>query len=108
MANNHAYAIKLSLVSYTLQRVPIKLIPTVWGLTANQFVGEYLSGVPIETIVTELQNQTSPTANLTAAELVALIPAASADTSEDCLFLDVIVPKSTFAAKRRRASTGGE
>lgn len=67
-----------------------------------------MTGTPIATIVSELQNQTSLTANASVADLVALIPKASADTAEDCLFLDVVVPKSIFAAKKKRNHKGGE
>jgi len=58
-----------------------------WELTEYQF----LSGTPLSVLI----NQTAQAGNLS----LASIPPPDPRTSEDCLFLDVFVPKSIFDTK---------
>ncbi len=72
-----------------------RLILAAWELTQIEF----LSGVPLSVLI----NQTSSaSANLS----LASIPAPDPRTSEDCLFLDVFVPKSIFDSKATKHSKG--
>ena len=64
-----------------------------WELIAEQF----LSGVPIATLINE-----SSTSTLSLAD----IPKAAAGTSEDCLFLDVMVPEKIFNSPRAKKKRG--
>jgi hypothetical protein len=73
----------------------VELISAAWELIEEQF----LEGVPLSVLI----NQTTAAANLS----VSSIPPPDPGTSEDCLFLDVFVPKSIFDCKSKRNS-GGE
>lgn len=78
----------------------------LWYLIANQFQTNYTLGQNISNF-----NYTAASATAQA-QIPALIAASQPDprTSEDCLFLDVIVPKPIFDnannMHRKRAGTG--
>lgn len=61
-----------------------RLIFAAWELTELKF----LTGTPLATLL----NQSSTAANLS----LSSIPAPDPRTSEDCLFLDVMVPKKIY------------
>jgi hypothetical protein len=78
----------------------------VWAKTAGVFIPEYLTGTNISTILKGISQY--PTADeVDPRTLLSLLPKAIPGTSEDCLFLDVVVPKSVFSgAKKRNAKRG--
>lgn len=72
----------------------VELISAAWELIEEDF----LEGVPLSVLI----NQTTAAANLS----LASIPPPDPSTSEDCLFLDVFVPKSIFDCKSERNNGG--
>jgi hypothetical protein len=91
-----------SKVSFALRRVQVilllqhiispVLISVAWELTEFDF----LTGTPLSVLI----NQTSQAGNLN----LSSIPVPDPRTSEDCLFLDVFVPKSIFDSKATKDS----
>lgn len=63
-----------------------------WILSAETWIGQYLTGQPINISYAAIE---ASNASLTTANALQAIPQAPG-TSEDCLFLDVMVPKSIF------------
>jgi hypothetical protein len=94
MGNKVSFALKLIQVIFTAAHAILaELICTAWELTQTEF----LSGTPLSVLI----NQTSSaSANLS----LASIPAPDPLTSEDCLFLDVFVPKSIFDSNATKNS----
>jgi hypothetical protein len=84
----------------TAHIISAQLISAAWELIEEQF----LEGVPLSVLL----NQTaSASANLSSAS----IPPPGPGTSEDCLFLDVFVPKSIFDSwysTNSKRNSGGE
>lgn len=76
-----------------------ELISSAWELTEVDF----LEGKPLSVLI----NQTSASANMSLGN----IPPPAPGTSEDCLFLDVFVPKSVFDSRsltNSKRNSGGE
>ena len=61
-----------------------------WGQIADKFFPDYLEGIPFNLSATEAANNASSTGASTKQD---------PRTSEDCLFLDVIVPQQVFNAQ---------
>jgi hypothetical protein len=91
--NKVSFALRRVQVNPTVQHIiPLVLILVAWELTEFEF----LSGTPLSVLI----NQTSQAGNLN----LSSIPAPDPRTSEDCLFLDVLVPKSIFDSKATKDS----
>jgi hypothetical protein len=90
----------LQVISNAVHTIFAKLISAAWELTEEEF----LNGVPLSVLI----NQTATAlANLS----LASIPPPAPGTSEDCLFLDVFVPKSIFdrnSTTKSKHNGGGE
>lgn len=102
MGSRVSFALRLAQVIFTAgHTILVELIFAAWELTELHF----LSGTPLSVLI----NQTSASTNLSLAN----IPPPDPRTSEDCLFLDVFVPKSIFDSKatknsKRNDNKGGE
>ena len=75
----------------------------LWGLNSVEYITRYLMGErsfnKSDFAGTSNLNLTDPTS---LASLVSLIPKPDPRTSEDCLFLDVVVPQQLFKKKPKK------
>jgi len=78
-----------------------QLISAVWGEAAVEFLTAYLTGQNIS-------NFTNPTTQQSSAGgfSASSLPKPDPRTSEDCLFLDVVVPQSIFTTPRKTKQNG--